>query len=246
MMDGAREAAGAGAPTHVAIIMDGNGRWANARGLPRTAGHRQGAEAVRRTVEAAIELGISYLTLYGFSAENWKRPATEIDDLMGLLRRYLQAELNRLHKENIRLRVIGDRTRLPKDVAQQIEDAEALTQAGHRLNLTIAISYGGRQDILAAARTLARSVAAGQMDPDAIDEVTFSAALSTASIPDPDMLIRTSGEQRISNFLLWQSAYSELVFFNKLWPDFGKEDLAEAVREFQKRDRRYGAAVGSG
>ena len=226
--------------------MDGNGRWANARGLPRTAGHRQGAEAVRRSVEASIELGISYLTLYGFSAENWKRPATEIDDLMGLLRRYLQAELNRLHKENVRLRVIGDRTRLPKDVAQQIEDAETLTQAGHRLNLTIAISYGGRQDILAAARTLAKSVAAGQMDPDAIDEVTFSAALSTAGIPDPDMLIRTSGEQRISNFLLWQSAYSELVFFNKLWPDFGKEDLAEAVREFQKRDRRYGAAVGSG
>jgi len=226
--------------------MDGNGRWANARGLPRTAGHRQGAEAVRRSVEASIELGISYLTLYGFSAENWKRPATEIDDLMGLLRRYLQAELNRLHKENVRLRVIGDRTRLPKDVAQQIEDAETLTQAGHRLNLTIAISYGGRQDILAAARTLAKSVAAGQMDSDAIDEVTFSAALSTAGIPDPDMLIRTSGEQRISNFLLWQSAYSELVFFNKLWPDFGKEDLAEAVREFQKRDRRYGAAVGSG
>ncbi len=244
-MDGVREAAGAGAPTHVAIIMDGNGRWANARGLPRTAGHRQGAEAVRRSVEASIELGISYLTLYGFSVENWKRPATEIDDLMGLLRRYLQAELNRLHKENVRLRVIGDRTRLPKDVAQQIGDAETLTQAGHRLNLTIAISYGGRQDILAAARTLAKSVAAGQMDPDAIDEVTFSAALSTAGIPDPDMLIRTSGEQRISNFLLWQSAYSELVFFNKLWPDFSKEDLAEAVREFQKRDRRYGAAVGA-
>jgi undecaprenyl diphosphate synthase len=245
-MDAMREAAGAAAPTHVAIIMDGNGRWANARGLPRTAGHRQGAEAVRRTVEASIELGISYLTLFGFSAENWKRPATEIDDLMGLLRRYLQAELKRLHKENIRLRVIGDRTRLPSDVVRQIADAETLTQDGHRLNLTIAISYSGRQDILLAARTLARAVAAGEMDPDSIDEDAFAAALYTANIPDPDLLIRTSGEQRISNFLLWQSAYSELVFFNKLWPDFGKEDLADAVREYQQRDRRYGAAVGSG
>jgi len=241
-----REAAGAGAPTHVAVIMDGNGRWANARGLPRTAGHRQGAEAVRRTVEGSIELGISYLTLFGFSAENWNRPATEIDDLMGLLRRYLQAELKRLHKENIRLRVIGDRSRLPPDVVQQIGDAEVLTQNGRRLNLTIAISYSGRQDILRAARTLARAVAAGKMDPDSIDETAFAAALYTAGIPDPDLLIRTSGEQRISNFLLWQSAYSELVFFNKLWPDFGKEDLADAVREYQQRDRRYGAAVGSG
>ncbi|MHA1599940.1 MAG: isoprenyl transferase [Alphaproteobacteria bacterium] len=240
-----RKIAGAEAPTHVAIIMDGNGRWARARGLPRVAGHRQGAEAVRRTVEAAVDLGISYLTLYGFSAENWKRPATEIDDLMGLLRRYLQAELKRLHKENIRLRVIGDRTRLPKDVARRIGDAEVLTQAGHRLNLTIAISYGGRQEILSAARTLARAAVAGQLDPDTIDETAFSAALSTAGIPDPDLLIRTSGEQRISNFLLWQSAYSELVFVDKLWPDFGKEDLADAVREFLKRDRRYGAAAGS-
>ena len=245
-MDEAREAAGARAPTHVAIIMDGNGRWANARGLPRAAGHRQGAEAVRRTVEASIELGISYLTLFGFSAENWKRPATEVDDLMGLLRRYLQAELDRLHKEGIRLRVIGDRTRLPPDVVRQIAAAEVLTQAGHRLNLTIAISYGGRQDILAAARSLARDVAAGRLDPDAIGEDSFSAALSTAGIPDPDLLVRTSGEQRISNFLLWQSAYSELVFLNTLWPDFGKEDLAHAIREFQRRDRRYGAAVGSG
>jgi len=246
MMDGAHEAAGAGAPTHVAIIMDGNGRWAKARGLPRTAGHRKGAEAVRRTVEAAIELGISYLTLFGFSSENWKRPATEIEDLMGLLRRYLQAELKRLHKESIRLRVIGDRTRLPPDVVRQITDAETLTQGGHRLNFTIAISYSGRQDILAAARALARAAAAGQVDPDAIDEARFSAALSTNGIPDPDLLIRTSGEQRISNFLLWQSAYSELVFFNKLWPDFDKQDLADAVREFQTRDRRYGAAVCSG
>ena len=233
-------------PRHVAIIMDGNGRWANARGLPRAAGHRQGAEAVRRTVEAAIELGISHLTLFGFSAENWKRPATEIDDLMGLLRRYLQAELKRLHKESVRLRVIGDRTRLPADVVRQIADAETLTQGGHRLNFTIAISYSGRQDILAATRALATAAAAGEIDPDAIDEASFSAALSTDGIPDPDLLIRTSGEQRISNFLLWQSAYSELVFFNKLWPDFGKQDLADAVREFQKRDRRYGAAVSSG
>jgi undecaprenyl diphosphate synthase len=201
---------------------------------------------VRRSVEGSIELGISYLTLYGFSSENWKRPATEVDDLMGLLRRYLQAELNRLHSENIRLRVIGDRGRLPEDVVRQIAEAETLTQDGVRLNLTIALSYGGRQDILSAARSLAQEVAAGRLDPDDIDEANFTAALSTAGIPDPDLLVRTSGEQRISNFLLWQSAYSELVFLNKLWPDFGKEDLADAVREFQRRDRRYGATASSG
>ena len=201
---------------------------------------------MRRSVEGSIELGISYLTLYGFSSENWKRPATEVDDLMGLLRRYLQAELNRLHSENIRLRVIGDRGRLPEDVVRQIAEAETLTQDGVRLNLTIALSYGGRQDILSAARSLAQEVAAGRLDPDDIDEANFTAALSTAGIPDPDLLVRTSGEQRISNFLLWQSAYSELVFLNKLWPDFGKEDLADAVREFQRRDRRYGATASSG
>ncbi len=233
-------------PAHVAIIMDGNGRWAKARGLPRTAGHRQGAEAVRRTVNGAIEFGLSYLTLYGFSSENWKRPISEIEDLMGLLRRYLQAEIAELHKKGIRLRVIGDRERLPNDIVQLIADAEGHTRTMDRLNLTIALSYGGRQDILAAARQMAEEVVTGRLKPEAIDEARFAEALSTDGIPDPDLVVRTSGEQRISNFLLWQSAYSELVFVDKLWPDFGKDDLSDAIREFQRRDRRYGAAVESG
>ncbi len=233
-------------PAHVAIIMDGNGRWANARGLPRTAGHRQGAEAVRRTVTGAIEFGLSYLTLYGFSSENWKRPISEIEDLMGLLRRYLQAEIAELHQKGIRLRVIGDRDRLPGDIVQLIADAEGHTRTMDRLNLTIALSYGGRQDILAAARQMAEEVVTGRLKPEAIDEARFAEALSTDGIPDPDLVVRTGGEQRISNFLLWQSAYSELVFVDKLWPDFGKDDLSDAIREFQRRDRRYGAAVESG
>ncbi len=233
-------------PTHVAIIMDGNGRWARARGLPRTAGHRQGSEAVRRTIAGAIELGISYLTLYGFSSENWKRPVSEVEDLMGLLRRYLQAEIAELHKKGIRLRVIGERSRLPRDIVRLIDDAETQTAGMDRLNLVMAISYSGRQDIAAAARRLAEEAAAGRLDPSSIDTRCFDDALSTRGIPDPDLVIRTSGEKRISNFLLWQSAYSELVFVDKLWPDFGKEDLADAIREFQQRDRRYGAAVESG
>jgi undecaprenyl diphosphate synthase len=245
-MDAIQSPSGFPVPAHVAIIMDGNGRWANARGLPRAAGHRQGAEAVRRTVAGAIELGISYLTLYGFSSENWKRPVTEVEDLMGLLRRYLQAEIAELHKKGIRLRVIGERSRLPRDIVRLIDDAETQTAGMSRLNLVMAISYGGRQDIAAAARHLAEEAAAGRLDPSAIDARRFSDALSTRGIPDPDLVIRTSGEQRISNFLLWQSAYSELVFVEKLWPDFGKEDLADAIREFEQRDRRYGAAAGSG
>jgi undecaprenyl diphosphate synthase len=244
-MDGLQSASDFPTPRHVAIIMDGNGRWAKARGLPRAAGHRQGAEAVRRTVAGTIELGISYLTLYGFSSENWKRPVTEVEDLMGLLRRYLQAEIAELHKKGIRLRVIGERSRLPRDIVRLIAEAEARTAGMDRLNLIMAISYGGRQDIVAAARRLAEEAVAGRLDPSAIDAQRLAAALSTRGIPDPDLVIRTSGEQRISNFLLWQSAYSELVFVDKLWPDFGKEDLAEAIREFQRRDRRYGAAVGS-
>ena len=232
-------------PRHVAIIMDGNGRWARARGMPRTAGHRQGAEAVQRAVSCAGELGIGYLTLYGFSSENWKRPAPEIEDLMGLLRRYLQSDINKLHKNGVRLRVIGERYRLPPDLVRMIGDAEELTANNLGLNLTVAISYGGRQEILTAARRLAEAVAEGSLEPLDIDEPAFVAQLETADMPDPDLVIRTSGEQRISNFLLWQSAYSELVFVDKLWPDFSKEDLALAIREFQQRDRRYGAAVGS-
>jgi len=232
-------------PVHVAIIMDGNGRWAKARGLPRTAGHRRGAEAVRRALNCAAEMGVEYLTLYGFSSENWKRPATEVDDLMGLMRRYLQSDIAKLHKNDVRLRVIGERGKLPGDIVELITEAEQLTAGNGRLNLTVAISYGGRQEILAAARQLAEAVADGRLDPAAIDETCFSDRLATAEIPDPDLVIRTSGEQRISNFLLWQSAYSELVFVDKLWPDFSKEDFAHAIREFQQRDRRYGAAVGS-
>ncbi len=233
-------------PVHVAIIMDGNGRWARARGLPRTAGHRRGAEAVRRAVNCAIEFGVAYLTLYGFSSENWKRPATEVDDLMGLMRRYLESDIEELHQNGIRLRVIGERGRLPGDIVKLIEDSEARTRSNRRLNLTVAISYGGRQEILSAARRLAQAAVDGRLDPASIDEARFAAQLATAGMPDPDLLIRTSGEQRISNFLLWQSAYSELMFIDKLWPDFTRDDFADAISEFQQRDRRYGAAAGSG
>ena len=207
-----------------------------ARGLPRGAGHRQGIETVRHVVSCASELGVDYLTLFGFSSENWRRPSTEIDDLMGLLRRYLQSEITKLHENNVRLRVIGERDRLPFDIVQLIADAEQLTGA---------LSYGGRQEIVAAARRLAARAVAGNLDPNDIDETLFSSELATAGIPDPDLLIRTSGEQRLSNFLLWQLAYSELVFIDRLWPDFSKEDLTNAINEFLQRDRRYGAAVGS-
>ncbi|MDX1574876.1 MAG: isoprenyl transferase [Kiloniellales bacterium] len=233
-------------PTHVAIIMDGNGRWAKARGLPRTAGHRRGAEAVRRAMIGAAELGISYLTLYGFSSENWKRPLTEVDDLMGLLRRHLQHDIAKTAEEGVRLCVIGERERLPIDIVRLIGDAEERTRNNDRITVAIAISYGSRQEIAAAARYLAAQAVAGKIDPDAIDEDVFAGCLMTAGMPDPDLVIRTSGEQRISNFLLWQSAYSELIFVDKLWPDFDKEDLAEAIREFQQRDRRYGAVASSG
>ena len=232
-------------PQHVAIIMDGNGRWANARGMPRTLGHRQGAEAVRRCITGAMELGIPYLTLYGFSSENWRRPMSEVEDLMGLLRRYLQSELAELHKNGIRLRVIGDRARLPGDITRLIDDAEARTEHNDRLTLVMALSYGSRQEITEAARKLAEAVHAGTLLPSEINESLFAEGLLTTDIPDPDLLIRTSGEQRLSNFLLWQSAYSELIFVDKLWPDFDKGDLLAAVEEYRRRDRRYGAAAES-
>jgi undecaprenyl diphosphate synthase len=232
-------------PAHVAIIMDGNGRWAKARGLPRIQGHRRGAEAVRRTLTAAAELGISYLTLFGFSSENWKRPSDEVDDLMSLLRVYLRGEIAELHRQGVRVRIIGDRTRLAPDIVTLIVNAEQLTAENSRLNLIVALSYGGRHDIVQAARRLAAEAAAGRLAPDRIDEAQFAAQLYTAGIPDPDLLIRTSGEQRISNFLLWQTAYTELVFVDTLWPDFGASDLEKAVREFHGRDRRYGTSVGS-
>ena len=231
-------------PEHVAIIMDGNGRWAKARNLPRAAGHQRGAEAVRRTVRASVDLGISYLTLYGFSNENWKRPTSEITDLMGLLRLYLRKEIAELNDEGVRIRFIGDRSRLADDIVSLIEMAEHRTKNNARLNLVVAISYGGRQEITAAARRLVREALDGGIEPDSIDENALNDRLATAGIPDPDMLIRTSGEQRISNFLLWQSAYAELVFVDTLWPDFSKSDLEDAVREFQRRERRFGATGG--
>ena len=232
-------------PRHIAIIMDGNGRWAQARGLPRIAGHRSGAEAVRRTLEAAGELGIPYLTLFGFSSENWKRPLDEVDDLMGLLRHYLRGEIAELHGKGVRLRVIGDIERLAPDINAMIRHAEALTRDNDRINLTIALSYGGRAEIVAAARAVAAQVAAGRLPLDRVDEDAIARHLFTADLPDPDLLIRTSGEQRISNFLLWQCAYAELVFTKTLWPDFGRADLERAIAEFGGRERRYGASVGS-
>ncbi|MCC7271267.1 MAG: isoprenyl transferase [Alphaproteobacteria bacterium] len=231
-------------PSHVAIIMDGNGRWARARGLPRVAGHRQGAEAVRRTLRAAGEIGIQYLTLFGFSSENWKRPASEVADLMGLLRHYLRAEIAELHANCVRLRVIGDRERLARDIRQLIDNAEETTRANDAVHLTIALSYGARQEIVAAARQLAAAVRDGRLAAEQIDEAMFAGRLFTHDLPDPDLVIRTSGEQRLSNFMLWQAAYSELYFTKTLWPDFGKVQLEEAIDEFRCRDRRYGAVAG--
>ena len=232
-------------PRHVAIIMDGNGRWAKARGLPRIAGHRSGAEAARRTVAAAAELGIPYLTLFGFSSENWKRPSSEIYDLMALLRHYLRGEIAELHRNGVRLKVIGQTARFAPDIVSMLEHAEAATRENPRITLTIALSYGGRAEIVAAVRTIAEQVACGRLAPEAVDEDCIGQHLFTADIPDPDLLIRTSGEQRISNFLLWQCAYSELVFTKTLWPDFSKRDLEQAIDDFCGRERRYGASVGS-
>jgi undecaprenyl diphosphate synthase len=231
-------------PHHVAIIMDGNGRWAKARGLPRVAGHRRGADAVRRVVRGAGELGIPVLTLFAFSTENWTRPADEVNDLMGLLRHYLRNELEELHKNGARLRVIGNRAGLAPDIVRDIADAERMTHANSRIDVNICINYGARDEILQATRNLARQVAAGELAADGIDEARFEAELLTAGVPDPDLLIRTSGEQRISNFLLWQCAYAELVFVDTLWPDFGKDHLEQAIAEFRRRERRYGGVGG--
>jgi undecaprenyl diphosphate synthase len=232
-------------PQHVAIIMDGNGRWAQARGLPRIAGHRQGAEAVRRTLIAAGELGIPYLTLFGFSSENWRRPRDEVEALMGLLRHYLRGEIAELHRNGVRLRVIGEIDRLAADIAGLIRKSESLTRDNPRVNLTLALSYGGRAEIVAAARTIAAEAVAGAIAVERIDEAAIARHLFTAELPDPDLLIRTSGEQRISNFLLWQCAYAELVFTKTQWPDFGRADLEQAVADYGGRERRYGASIGS-
>lgn len=231
-------------PSHVAIIMDGNGRWAAARRLPRVAGHREGGRAVRRTVEAAIGCGVSWLTLYAFSSENWRRPAGEVIDLTGLLRHYLRSEIDELDRQRVRLRVIGERDRFDPDIQAELAQAERRTASNQRLNLTVALSYGSRAEITAAARRGAEAVRDGRLSLSALDEAVFASFLFTTEIPDPDLLIRTSGEQRLSNFLLWQTAYSELVFLDVLWPDFDESHFAAALAEYAGRERRFGGRPG--
>jgi len=231
---------GAAPPRHVAIIMDGNGRWAAARSLPRAVGHRMGVEAVRRTVRAAIELNIEYLTLYSFSSENWSRPKAEVTDLMGLMKRFLKRDLVELHQFGVRILVIGERDGVDAELAGLIEEARTLTAGNTALNLVIAFNYGSRFEIAKAARMLAERVAAGTLAPAEITPELLDRSLDTSGIPDPDLLIRTSGELRLSNFLLWQCAYTEFVFLDAYWPDFGKELLEQAIGQFRSRERRYG------
>jgi undecaprenyl diphosphate synthase len=239
-------AAGFEVPRHVAIIMDGNGRWAAARGLPRGEGHRRGVEALRRTVRAAGELGVGILTIFSFSAENWSRPVSEIRDLMGLLRRFIRNDLADLHRSGVRVRIIGERQGLDPDVLRLLEEAEQLTQANDRLTLVVAFNYGGRQEIARAARRAAAEVAAGRLKPEDIDEDKLATFLDAPDLPAPDLLIRTSGEQRLSNFLLWQVAYSELVFVPTFWPDFDRATLEDAINQYCRRERRFGGLAASG
>jgi len=229
-------------PRHVAIIMDGNGRWASRRGLPRSVGHRRGVEAVRRTVRAAIELGIPYLTIYSFSSENWSRPVDEIDDLMGLMKRYIRRDLAELHQSGVRIRVIGERDNVDPELLALIDEACELTRENQSLTLVIAFNYGSRAEIAKAARRLAEAVAAGRLSPEEVTAEALEGALDTQGIPDPDLLVRTSGEMRLSNFLLWQSAYTEFVFLDAYWPEFGRELLEEAIARFRARERRFGGS----
>ena len=229
--------ANAPVPRHIAIIMDGNGRWAKRRARPRTFGHSEGVEALRRTVEAAGELGVEYLTVFGFSTENWRRPIEEVNALFDLLRLYVARDLEKLAREGVRVRA-----GLQSDIAQIIENAEAKTRHNSKLNLIIAFNYGGQDEIARAARRVAAAAAAGEIKPEDINPDTFAAYLDTADMPAPDVLIRTSGELRLSNFMLWQAAYAELVFTETLWPDFGKEALEQAIETFQRRDRRFGGS----
>jgi undecaprenyl diphosphate synthase len=227
--------------SHIAIIMDGNGRWASSRGLPRTAGHKKGIEAVKRTVEAAIKLDVKYLTLFGFSSENWSRPVDEVKELMRLLRMYLRAETAELHRNNIKLQVIGNRDELDSEIVDLIENAESLTKNNTAITVIIALNYGGRNDIIEAGYKYAKKCIEEGVEPKFEHAEEFMPLyLSTTDIPDPDILIRTSGEQRISNFLLWQCAYSELIFSQTLWPDFDFNDLEHAINEFKNRERRFG------
>ncbi|WP_417318029.1 isoprenyl transferase [Emcibacter sp.] len=228
-------------PAHIAIIMDGNGRWAKKRLLPRVAGHRKGAEVVRKCVRECSRIGVKYLTLYAFSSENWKRPEEEVKDLMGLLKHYLNNEIDQLHEQNVRLRFMGGRERLSPSINELITSAEQKTLNNNGLQLVLALNYGSQAEIVMAARELAREVAEGRLSPDEIDEKTFAEHLYLPDIPDPDVIIRTSGEQRLSNFLLWQAAYSEFIFVETLWPDFDENSLSQAICEYHKRERRYGA-----
>ena len=228
------------APRHIAIIMDGNGRWAAERGLPRAEGHRQGVDSVRSTVKAALELGVTHLTLFSFSSENWSRPRQEIHDLFGLMRRFVRRDLADLHKNGVKIRVIGTRVGLDDDILRLIDDAVLLTKDNSALNLTIAFNYGSRDEIARAAARVAEAVSEGTLEASAITPERFGSYLDTADLPDPDLLIRTSGELRLSNFLLWQLAYSEFVFVDTYWPDFSRETLDAAIAEYQRRTRRFG------
>jgi len=230
-------------PAHVAIIMDGNGRWAKARGLSRVAGHKAGVEALRQTVEAAADLGISWLTVYAFSSENWSRPKSEVTDLMGLLKLFIRRDLAELHRSGVRVRVIGEREGLDPQIALLLKEAEDLTAGNEALNLVIAFNYGARDEIVRAARKAAQAVRDGKMAVEDIDDERFAGMLDTRDIPDPDLVIRTSGEIRLSNFLLWQAAYAEFLFLPCYWPDFGRAELAEALRCYAARERRFGSVV---
>ncbi len=230
-------------PRHVAIIMDGNGRWAAARGLPRVEGHRRGVEALRKTVRAASELGIAVLTIFSFSSENWSRPESEIRDLLLLLKRFIRNDLADLHKSNVHVRIIGEREGLSRDIRSLLEEAEDLTRANDGLQLVVAFNYGARQEIARAVRRLAAEVAAGRLAANAITPELLGRHLDAPDIPDPDVIIRTSGEQRLSNFLLWQAAYSELVFVPINWPDFDRAALENAIAEYHRRERRFGGLI---
>jgi undecaprenyl diphosphate synthase len=230
-------------PTHIAIIMDGNGRWAKARGLPRAAGHRAGVEALRETVRAAGDMRIPWLTVYAFSSENWTRPKAEVSDLMGLLKLFIRRDLAELHRNGVRVLVVGDREDLASDIKMLLDEAESLTKTNTNMNLVIAFNYGARDEIARAARKLAQAMAAGNLTAGEITPESFEAFLDTAAMPDPDLVIRTSGEQRLSNFLLWQAAYSELVFMPCYWPDFDRRKLAEALEIYSSRDRRFGGVA---
>jgi undecaprenyl diphosphate synthase len=230
-------------PRHVAIIMDGNGRWAAARGLPRTEGHRRGVEALRRTVRAAGDIGIEILTIFSFSSENWSRPKSEVRDLMGLLRRFIRNDLVELHQNGVHVRVIGERDDLDPEIRRLLDEAEQLTRDNDKLTLVVAFNYGGRQEIARAAQRLVEEVVAGRLAATAITADRLGAALDAPEIPDPDLIIRTSGEQRLPNFLLWQAAYSELVFVPTYWPDFDRTTLESAIEEYRRRERRFGGLV---